>query len=95
MEKVVTVEILKEMGANCQEELTKFQELFPNGAEITLENCLKAVRDGLSIEWFFYRFLPDPIRQEYEKKTGPIWQEYREKVAPIFISVYEAHQKGG
>ena len=52
----VTIEFLREHNA-CKDEVAIFETEWPDGAELTLENLLRAVGLGLDIYWLAPRVL--------------------------------------
>ena len=101
----VTAEMLEKMGASC-EGIDKFKRVFPDGAEITLENCLKAAEHNLSILWFALHYLPSSCRKTYIeaitpyiktyfKATVPSFEVYNKAKALTFWETYQQYEKRG
>ena len=53
----VTRAWLRRRGA-CKEGLRLFSKIFPKGAEVTVENVIKAQRAGLDISWLAHNRMP-------------------------------------
>jgi hypothetical protein len=83
----VTAKLLRSLGANCQG-LEDFKRVFPKGATITLDNCLKAAEARLDIFWFALHFLSAPAWEAYEKAIAPAWEAY-EKAIALALEAYE------
>ena len=95
----ITREYLVGLGASC-EQLDTFSDEWPDGAEITLDNCLRAAELGLDLDWLAEKMFPAPALEAYEKATAPAfeayekarataWEAYRQATAPA----WEAFEK--
>jgi hypothetical protein len=71
----ITRKLLEERGAYCKQLKILYSE-WPNGAEITEANCLRAAELGLDIGWAARKLLPEPLRTEYKRQKALIWAEY-------------------
>ena len=80
---LVTREYLIRHNATC-EALQLFDTVFPNGAEFTLQNCLKAARAGLSLEWFTCHCLPIRLQRQADEQCATIQRQAREQCATIW-----------
>lgn len=82
---MITVEMLKSLGA-CESELEVFEELFPEGTEVTEELC---VRHALDFEWCWcsenllspagfrkYNEVIEEAREEFYAVVNPSRQNY-------------------
>ncbi|KKN83813.1 hypothetical protein LCGC14_0294660 [marine sediment metagenome] len=49
--KKITAQYLRNKKA-CEEEVEQFTRVFPNGAEVTRANVIKAQRAKLDLDWF-------------------------------------------
>ena len=78
----VTAEMLRRKGAACPA-LTRFQAEWPDGAEVTLANLLRAAELNLNLFWWENHFLPDPLRAEFERQMAPLWAELDHPAAPL------------
>ena len=76
----VTKELLLEHGA-CESEVERFALLWPNGAETTYRNCLRASREKFDLEWFVDTLLDASRRKTYEEAKAPSRKTYKEAVA--------------
>lgn len=95
---IITPALLRERYA-CAPALGVFAREWPNGAEVTIENCLRATQLGLSLSWVADNLLSAPqlvkyviqevrIDADYWLKAGPINREYDRQIDPH----YEAYQ---
>lgn len=84
----ITAALLRRLGANC-EGVEDFKEVFPKGAEITLENCLLAAGHHLNIDWFARRYLKPQALEAYKQVKTPALEAYYKVVA----SASEAYSK--
>ena len=81
----VTLETLKQYGA-CDKQVELFKNVFPAGAEVTLDNFVKADDAGLDVCWFARElashypvasaklWFPEEAYKEYEKDMAPLRQ---------------------
>jgi hypothetical protein len=69
--KTLTAEILKKAEARCEQFLL-FNELFPKGAEITEELCVKHAYD-FDWAWAAENLLSAPARAECDRVTAAAW----------------------
>ena len=90
----ITSEWLEEQGA-CDGAILAFRQLFPGGAEITEENCLKAGEAGLNFYWMAtdgVDMMDKQLEKFYELDVIAS-QEYADaerSLREIFDAVYEA-----
>ncbi len=84
--KKITVEMLREHGAKCSQ-VDLFEEIFPDGAPVTMRSLKKARDAGLDV-FFLQRLLTGPALTEYEKVRGRALTEY-EKVRDAAWAEYE------
>src|SRR3990167_2664402 len=54
---MIMAENIMEKGA-CLGQIEKFRRIFPNGAEITNENIVMAIKNSLDVDWFIRKFHP-------------------------------------
>ena len=73
----------------CEGQLLIFTREWPKGVEITPQVLQRAVELELDLDWFAYKFLPDPAWEAYEKATAPAWEAYLKAKAPA----WEAYEK--
>ena len=76
---IITKKMLR--GA-CKEQKKIFKAEWPDGAEATLGNVLRAVELGLNLEWGRRLFSPT-ARAEYERQVGALWAEYKRQEAAL------------
>jgi hypothetical protein len=68
--KIITKEWLQEKKA-CAPSIAIFNELFPNGCDLTIENALIAVKRGLNLNWLArVLFNESWTYQAYDKKAA-------------------------
>src|ERR1700733_11541241 len=84
----VTAKLLCKKGA-CREQVSKFQELFPEGVVVTEELCVKhsAV---FSWNWAAQNLLPAPAEADYNKAMAPARAEYDKAMAPALAEYNKA-----
>ena len=80
--KLVTAERLRQKGAGCNE-LIRFKAEWPNGAEITLENLLRAAELDLDLLWWVQNCLPAPLRAALARQMAPLWAALARQVARL------------
>lgn len=69
----LTAQMLRDKNA-CQEQVEKFQQLYPDGVEVTKAACV-AVADVFDWKWAARNFLSDAARQEHDRIKNAAWQE--------------------
>lgn len=69
----ITQDYLKDVFGNGPE-TEMFGAIFPNGAEWTLENVLKAAEAGFILDCFARGVLPDVIFKWYYDETNAAWR---------------------
>ena len=84
----ITREYLVSLGASC-EQLDAFSAEWPDGAEITLENCLRAAELGLDLDWLAEKMFPARAWEAYRQATAPAREAYRQATAPA----WEAYER--
>lgn len=93
----VTAEMLRKKHA-CGEKIKVFEEEWPQGAEVTSENCLRAVELELDLLWFAINFLTiqqreefltlrTPARDAYYKAIAPAEKAYQRAIAPLLAKL--------
>ena len=85
----VTIALLRSMGAGCPG-IAEFERVFPQGAEITLENCIKAAEERLNIVWFARSVLTDLAREEFNKAADLAYAEFNKATAPALATYHKA-----
>ena len=84
----ITAKLLREKGA-CKSNVIDFEEQWPDGCEITPENCEIAFgKLDMSVDWAATHFLPTKAQIKYRKTTNPAWCEYRKATSSL-----ETHAK--
>ena len=76
----ITPAMLRQAGA-CKDQVLLFEQLWPNGATVTLARCLKAVQLGLNLGWAAANLLSATARKKYSKDTAPAWKKFRKDTA--------------
>lgn len=74
---MITMEILTELGA-CPEQSDIFEEQWPDGAEITIENARKAVRMGIDVQWLVRKCAATDTRAKHWPAVERAYLEYIE-----------------
>jgi len=77
----ITHEYLVGLGASC-EQLDTFSEEWPDGAEVTLDNCLRAAELHLNLDWLAEKMFPARAREAFEQARAPALEAYRQATAP-------------
>lgn len=73
----ITYQKLKAAGA-CPTQRHQFFFRFPFGAEVTVENCLKALRTDLSLGWLVEAFVDSfPLLVTYSRARSRAWRVWR------------------
>ena len=90
----ITVEMLQAGGA-CPEAIETFEREWPDGAEVTVANALRASELGLSLSWG-KKWMSISAWLAYEKATATAWHAYQEAVVTAwrtcgegFVLAYE------
>ena len=76
---IVTHEFLCQEPKACDGEIKLFAEMFPQGAEVSIETISTARSAKLSLDWFAEKKLSAPAYAEYKKVRDAAYAEY-EKV---------------
>jgi len=77
----ITREYLVGLGASC-EQLDTFSEEWPDGAEVTLDNCLRAAELHLNLDWLAEKMFPARALEAYEQATAPALEAFEQATAP-------------
>ena len=85
----ITREYLVGLGASC-EQLDTFSDEWPDGAEITLDNCLRSAELRLNLDWLAEKMFPAPAREAYEKARATAWEAYEQATAPAWEAFKKA-----
>jgi len=72
----------------CADQIAIFAAEWPDGAELTERNLLRAAELHLDLYWLARCILPPQARAEYERVEGPAWAEY-ERVRDQARAEYE------
>ena len=83
----ITAALLQEKDA-CEIQVRRFEDLFPNGAEITSELCVKHARD-FDWSWAAKNLLSPDKYADYKDKRAPLLADYGAKRAALYAD-YEA-----
>ena len=71
----------------CPSQVEIFDEEWPDGAEITLENYLLAVKLDLNVNWLLKRIFSAPAQEAYIKAIAQALEAY-DKVVPAASKGY-------
>jgi len=85
---IITRDYLELLGADC-EELSFFDMEWPEGAEVTLENCRRAEAIELSLTWLAARVFKIAAWTRYMSLLGPAGQGRAE----AFYTVWQECQR--
>ena len=70
---------LRAKGADCSE-VKRFEEHWPQGAEINEATLLKAAELSFDLVWFARRFLSGEKLVEFDRQEDPLWDEYQRQI---------------
>jgi|SRR3990167_8442435 len=79
----VTIEWLREHGA-CANQLAVARREWGDTIPITAATLERARELQLDVDWWARRWLPAPLRAEYDRQEASLWAEYDRRVAPIW-----------
>ena len=85
----ITREYLVGLGASC-EQLDTFSEEWPDGAEVTLDNCLRAAELGLNLNWLAEKMFPARALEAYRQATAPALEAFEKATAPALEAYLQA-----
>ena len=85
--QTITQKFLRSKGA-CREQLDILFAEFPNGGEVTLENCLRAAVLSIDFNWAANRLLSAPAEKAYREARAPAWKAYQEATALAFYNAW-------
>lgn len=85
----ITPAVLRKHDA-CYAQLAVFEEMFPNGCEVTLANCCRAFGAGLDLDWAARKLLPATARKAYVEATVTAWEAHGEARATAWKVYVEA-----
>jgi len=71
----ITVELLKQLGATC-EQVQTFAHEWPDGTDVTPESVARAVNLKLDIDWLACRVLKGKALAEYCRVADAAWAAY-------------------
>ena len=75
----ITYDMIKN---GCENQVKIFQRTWPNGVEVTVENCLIAVELGLNLDWAATHLFSAPAGEQYKKEIALAGEKY-EKVEAL------------
>ena len=76
----ITTEMLQ-AKQGCVDQVSLFEEMFPDGAETTLENILWSSNAWLDLDWFAKHFLTSQAQHAYAQAESPAWHAYKQAEA--------------
>ena len=81
----ITAELLREKKA-CEPDIKKFLERWPEGCEVTPENCEIAFGGELdmSVDWAAEFLLSTPTWAKYSEVVSKSWVQYIKITAPVY-----------
>ena len=83
----ITAALLQEKDA-CEIQVRRFEDLFPNGVEITQELCVQHAR-SFDWNWAAENLLSPDKYADYEAKAAALYADYEAKTAALYAD-YEA-----
>lgn len=89
---IITYDMLKEHRA-CELELRMFAKIWPDGAELTMENLRIAWEEGLNLNWLCGHFLISPAWSDLREKLNVIRSNYASEILPYQLQKQEAQNK--
>ena len=72
----------------CEKEVIRFQAEWPEGAELTEANLIKAADMMFDLDWFAKVYLPAPLRTEYKRQETLLWAEYYRQTASLWADYH-------
>ena len=88
---IVTADMLRlRRKPACKDQVDIFEEEWPDGAEVTLANCLRAVELDLDLSWFVANFLSASTWKVFRQTIDRAWEAYAEPIAPAWETPQEA-----
>lgn len=90
----ITVGMLRELGA-CEGQIVVFEREWPDGAEVTKDNVVRALEIGLRVGSIVHKRCSSGaicqylglVGEAHSAMDGP-WRVYREKVAEAFMEAW-------
>ena len=90
----------EDLADACLDQVATFATEWPDGAEISAANIMRAVELGLDLDWWAERHLSTPALAAYKAEkaqalaahkaaTAPAWAAYKAATAPAWAA-YEA-----
>ena len=76
--KISIVQLIKAKA--CPEQVKLFRKLFGKEAGVTLKNCEKAGKAGMSFCWAIANLFPDK-QEAWNKATAPAWETFDRAIA--------------
>ena len=78
----ITAALLQEKDA-CEIQVRRFEDLFPNGVEITQELCVQHAR-SFDWNWAAENLLSPDKYADYEAKAAALYADYEAKTAALY-----------
>jgi len=93
--KVPTMRITEQQldFSRASSKRTVFQKLFPNGAELTVENARKAARAGLSLRCAAKQLLDEKQLIAFSRDASELLFRYRNLISDTLERLQEAQKK--
>ena len=80
---------INDLSGACVDQVRLFARLFPDGASVTLDNCIAAARGGLDIDWAAENLLSTSAYKKYQEAKAPAEKAYQEAMAPAFCNAWD------
>ena len=84
----ITVEQLQALEAR-EDHVKIFASEWPDGVDVTRENCLRVAELGLNTHWMAQKLLAAPLQAEYYRQVATLRKEYVRQCAIVFADVSE------
>ena len=83
METFYTAQMLREKGASCPQ-VDIFKEKWPDGADLTEANLVRAAELELNLGWWAQRFLLASLWDEYWRQDALLWIKFQRQDALLW-----------
>ena len=74
------------MAHACHNQVEIFDEAWPDGAEITLKNYLRAAELGLDLDWLANNIFSVPALEAYRKAMAQAWKAHDKIPGTAFVA---------
>src|SRR3990167_8728777 len=77
----------------CRRQVADFEREWPEGAELTKENLLRAAALSLDLDWFAGGILPEPAQSAYDEATARADRAYDEATSAAVRIFHDAQAR--